>query len=157
MRSFLPALALLLLLPASVFAYTSPGSAEGYVTDFAGILSPETESTLEAELAQFTASTTIEVVVVTVNSLSDEDVAVYANELFREWGIGKKATDNGLLLLVAPNEREMRIEVGYGLERAVPDITAGRIVDDIITTAFKAEDYDGGVGAGVRALEAVSE
>ncbi len=156
-RSFLALALLLLLAPGSVLAYTSPGSAEGYVTDFADILTPETESTLEAELSQFNASTTIEIAVVTVNSLNDEDVAVYANELFREWGIGKKATNNGLLLLVAPNEREMRIEVGYGLEGAVPDITAGRIVDDIITPAFKGGDYAGGIVSGVRALEAVSQ
>lgn len=157
MRRLLLALALFTLVPASVLAYTSPGNPEGYVTDFAGILSPETENTLEVELTQFTASTTIEVAVVTVNSLAGDDVAVYANELFREWGIGKKATDNGLLVLVAPNEHQMRIEVGYGLEGAVPDITAGRIVDDVMTPAFKSGDYDGGVLAGVRALMAVSQ
>lgn len=157
MRYFFPILALILLVPGSVFAYTSPGSPEGYVTDFAEILSPETESMLESELVEFTASTTIEIAVVTVNSLDGDDVATYANELFREWGIGKKETNNGLLLLVAPNERELRIEVGYGLEGVVPDITAGQIIDDIITPAFKLGDYDGGVTAGVQVLERVAE
>ncbi len=147
----------LLLVPGSVFAYTSPGSSDGYITDFAEILSPETESMLESELAQFTASTTIEIAVVTVNSLDGDDVATYANELFREWGIGKEETNNGLLLLVAPNEREMRIEVGYGLEGVVPDITAGQIIEELITPAFKLGDYDGGVIAGVQALEHVAE
>ena len=157
MRYFLPILALLFIVPSSVFAYVSPGSPDGYVTDFAEILSPETETLLESELLQFTASTTIEVAVVTVSSLDGDDVAVYANELFREWGIGKKETDNGLLLLVAPNERKMRIEVGYGLEGVVPDITAGQIIDELITPAFKLGDYDGGVIAGVQALERVAE
>lgn len=157
MRYFLPILALLLIVPSSVFAYTSPGSPDGYVTDFAEILSPETETLLESELLQFTASTTIEVAVVTVNSLDGDDVAAYANELFREWGIGKKETDNGLLLLVAPNERRMRIEVGYGLEGMVPDVTAGQIIDELITPAFKLGDYDRGVLSGVEALQRVAE
>jgi len=158
MRSFLPILALfLLLVPGSVIAYVSPGSPDGYVNDFADILSDETEVRLEEELAQFEESTTIEIAVATVNSLDGDDVAVYANELFREWGIGQEDTNNGLLVLVAPNERKMRIEVGYGLEGAVPDITAGRIVDDVITLQFKAGDYDAGVRDGVAALIATAE
>ena len=157
MRRFLSVLGLLVLLaPGSALAYTSPGSPDGYVTDFADILSDETESKLELELAQYEASTTIEIAVATVNSLDGDDVAVYANELFREWGIGQADTNNGLLVLVAPNEREMRIEVGYGLEGAVPDITAGQIVDDIMTPQFKLGNYDAGVLEGVQTLVRVS-
>lgn len=158
MRRYVVALvATLLLLPAGVFAYSSPGQPDGYVTDLAEILSPETESELEAVLADLETRTTSEIAVATVSSLDGDDVAVYANELFREWGIGQAETDNGILLLVAPNERLMRIEVGYGLEGAVPDITAGQIIDDIITPAFKAGDYDTGVQEGVAALVASVE
>ncbi len=157
MRRIFVLFAVLLLIPGSVGAYTSPGSPDGYVQDFADILSDETESSLELELAQLEASTTIEIAVATVNSLDGDDVAVYANELFREWGIGQAETNNGLLVLVAPNERKMRIEVGYGLEGVVPDITAGQIVDDIMTPQFKLGDYDAGVLAGVEALTSVAE
>lgn len=155
MRRYLIALAAtLLLLPAGVFAYSSPGQPDGYVTDFADILSEGNESTLEELLADLEARMTTEIAVVTVNSLDGDDVAVYGNELFREWGIGQAEADNGILLLVAPNERKMRIEVGYGLEGVVPDITAGAIIDDVITPAFKAGDYDTGVQEGVLALVA---
>lgn len=145
------------LIPAGAQAYVSPGQPDGYVTDFAGILSEHTESELETLLADLESRTTTEIAVATVNSLDGDDVAVYANELFREWGIGQKETDNGLLLLVAPNERRMRIEVGYGLEGVVPDITAGSIIDDIITPAFTAGDYDTGVQEGTQALVAAVE
>lgn len=158
MRRYLIALvATLLLVPAGVFAYASPGQPDGYVTDFADILSPETESELETLLADLETRTTTEIAVATVNSLDGDDVAVYGNELFREWGIGQAETDNGILLLVAPNERKMRIEVGYGLEGVVPDITAGAIIDDVITPAFKEGDYDTGVLTGVEALVRVIE
>lgn len=158
MHRFLPVLALFLLLaPGSVVAYVSPGNPDGYVNDFADILSDDTELRLEAELAQYEASTTIEIAVATVNSLDGDDVAVYANELFREWGVGQAETDNGLLVLVAPNERQMRIEVGYGLEGAVPDITAGQIVDDVMTPQFKLGNYNAGVLEGVETLQRVAE
>ena len=158
MRRYRIALAAtLLLLPVGVFAYSSPGQPDGYVADFADILSPETESELETALADLEARTTSEIAVATVNALDGDDVAVYANELFREWGIGQAETNNGILLLVAPNDRLMRIEVGYGLEGAVPDITAGQIINDIITPAFKAGDYDTGVREGVAALVASVE
>jgi uncharacterized protein len=153
-RYFVALFATLLLLPVGVFAYVSPGQPDGYVTDFADILSEGNESGIEEILRDLEMRTTTEIAVVTVNSLDGDDVAVYANELFREWGVGQAETDNGILLLVAPNERKVRIEVGYGLEGVVPDITAGAIIDEIITPAFKAGDYDAGVLDGASALVA---
>ncbi len=137
-----------------VYAYTSPGSPTGYVNDFAGILSQDVKNSLEEELTNFKESSSTEIVIATVNSLDGDDVASYGNALFREWGVGTKASNNGVLLLIAPNERKLRIEVGYGLEGALTDIQSGRIIDEIITPEFKNGNYDEGVTQGVYAIEA---
>lgn len=87
--------------------------------------------------------------VATIASLDGQDVETYANTLFRAWGIGGKQTDQGLLLLIAPNDRKVRIEVGYGLEEYMPDVLAGRILSGSVTPRFKAGDYVGGINAGI--------
>ena len=76
-------------------------------------------------------------------------VEEYANRLFKEWGVGQAKQDNGVLVLVAPNEREMRIEVGYGLEGVLPDGLAGQIIRDDFTPRFRDNDYSGGIRDGV--------
>lgn len=141
-----------LCMPVFVFAYVSPGVPSGYVNDYANIISDATEAQINQELQQFEASTTIEVVVATVNSLDGDDISPFANTLFREWGIGKKDTNNGVLLLIAPNERKLRIEVGYSLEGVLTDLQSGFIIDNIITPEFKADNYDGGIMNGVAAI-----
>ena len=135
----------------SLYAVSFP-RPNGYVMDEAHILSQDTVSQLNSTLASFTASTSNEIAVVTVPSLEDLTIEEYAVKLFESWGVGDKEKDNGVLLLVAPNEREVRIEVGYGLEGAIPDITASDIIDNLITPSFKSEDYDTGVKNGVQAL-----
>ncbi len=145
----------LLLMPLCVHAYTSPGQPAGFVNDFSNLLSDTTEISLEERLAAFNASTTIEIAVVTVPSLDGESIETYANALFRDWGIGKKETNNGILLLIAPQERHVRIEVGYGLEGAMPDIQAGYIIDNIITPAFKQGAYEDGILQGVTGIMTV--
>lgn len=139
-------------MPVFVYAYVSPGVSPGYVNDYADIISDATEQQINQELQQFEASTTIEVVVATVPSLNGDDVAPFANTLFREWGIGKKETNNGVLLLIAPHERKLRIEVGYGLEGVLTDLQSGFIIDNIITPEFKANNYDSGIMNGVDAI-----
>ena len=133
------------LLLTSTLAYTSPGQPTGFVNDFAGILKSETVSGLNQTLTQFSKETGHEISVVTVSSLGDETVETYAEKLFQEWGIGKEKEDNGLLLLIAPTERVMRIEVGYGLEPVVTDIESGRIIRETLTPAFQSSDYDAGI------------
>lgn len=123
----------------------------GFVNDFAGIIDTATESKLDRLLTSFEQSTTIEISVVTVPSLNEIHVADYANILFKEWGIGKKGKDNGLLILVAPVEREMWIEVGYGLEAVVNDAAAGRVYRDVMVPRFKDGDFGGGILSGVLA------
>jgi uncharacterized protein len=127
----------------------------GYVNDFAGLISAPVEDRLEAELAAFTASSGSEVALVTLESLKEDTIENTAVALFEQWGIGKKNQDNGVLLLIAAAERELRIEVGYGLEPILTDSRAGAIIREDITPKFKAGDYDGGVSAGVEAIMAV--
>ena len=140
-------------LPILLFAYVSPGKPSGYVNDFAHIFKAETITSLNTELTNFRNKTTSEISVVTVPSLGDETIESYAPKLFKEWGIGQAKQDNGVLLLVAPNERVVRIEVGYGLEPVITDIESSHIISDVITPAFKAGDYDKGVIEGTKRLE----
>lgn len=139
----------------SVFAYQSPGKPSGFVNDFAHILSNDQIATLENRLIGIEASTTVEISVVTIPSLGGETIESYANELFQEWGIGKKGKDNGLLLLIAPNEREMRIEVGYGLEPTITDGRASAIIRNTLVPAFRSENYYIGVDQSIREIEAL--
>ena len=130
-------------------AYQSPVKATGFVNDFAGIFSTEQKSTLEQKIAGFYQLNGSEISVLTVSSLGDETVETYAVKLFAEWGIGKKKTDNGLLILVAPTEQKMRIEVGYGLEGTVTDAQASVIIRTVMTPAFKENRYFDGVSGAV--------
>ena len=101
-----------------------------YVQDFAGLLSPEQQSELVTLGKNLEAGTTAQVVVMTIPSLEDETVESYALKAFREYGIGKERENNGVLFLVSMKEEMMRIEVGYGLEGALPDGKVGRILDE---------------------------
>ncbi len=127
----------------------------GYVNDYAEIISPAVEVELETRLENFTASTGNELAVVTLSSLEGDTVENVAVALFGQWGIGQKGKDNGVLLLIAPNERELRIEVGYGLEPVLTDSRAGTIIREVITPKFKENNYDAGVTDGVEAILAV--
>ncbi|HEY3373754.1 MAG TPA: TPM domain-containing protein [Candidatus Aquicultor sp.] len=125
---------------------------EGHVNDFAGMLSQQTNDTLEKNLRDYTQKSGNEIAVVTVRDLQGTTVEDFAVRLFEKWQIGKKDKDNGVLLLIAEKEHKVRIEVGYGLE---PNLTDGRsfaIIRNTITPAFKAGDYDGGVTASVDAI-----
>lgn len=152
MKKLLTVSTLLLLAPFLVLAYSSPGKPSGFLNDFAGILNSSEKQTLESKLASFRQETGAELAVVTVSSLSDETIEGYAVKLFEEWGIGQKDKDNGLLLLVAPNDREVRIEVGYGLEGTVTDLQSGNVINKVILPAFRSNNYFAGINGGVDAL-----
>lgn len=147
-------LCLLFLLSSAIpaWAYSSPGTPTGYVNDFANILSAETKQQLESKLSSLDASTSAQVTVVTIKSLGGDTVEDYANKLFADWGIGQKGKDNGVLLLVAVDDREVRIEVGYGLEGALTDAESSWIIRDKITARFKEGNYDQGVIDGVEGI-----
>lgn len=134
-------------LASAAFAYVSPGEATGYANDFAQILPADKRAALESKLSAFHSETGAEIAVATVKSLDGDTVEDFAAKLFQEWGIGRKDADNGMLILVAPNEREMRIEVGYGLEPSVTDAAASLIVRNIMIPAFQKGDYYAGIDA----------
>lgn len=144
-----PLLAGWLFVPAFVLAYNSPGSPAGYVNDFADLLTSEEEQTLNDKLTNFDRETSNQISVVTIGTLEGDTIENFATKLFAEWGIGGEKNDNGVLLLVARDEREVRIEVGYGLEGALTDIQANDIIDNKIVPAFKAEQYASGINGAV--------
>ena len=129
----------------------------GRVVDDAEVLRPETRQKLAALLKAHEEGTTNQVVVLTVPSLEGESVEDYARQVFEAWKLGRKDRDNGVLILVAPSDRRMRIEVGYGLEGTLPDAVAGRIVRNQMTPRFKANDFDGGITDGLESVVAVLE
>jgi uncharacterized protein len=139
---------LALALCVAAFAYTFP-ALSGRVVDQAGILSPAARASIAAKLDALEAKSGIQLEVASVNSLEGDEIEPYANELFRTWKLGQKDKNNGALLLIAPKERKVRIEVGYGLEGVLTDALAKIIIANAIAPRFKAGDYDGGVQRGV--------
>src|SRR3989344_5512532 len=139
------------ILAGQVLARDFPQPA-GYVNDFAQVLSEDTKATLENDLTAFEAASGYEIAVVTLKSLEGDTVENVAVALFEQWGIGKKGQDNGVLLLIAVDDRQLKIEVGYGAEAILTDSRAGNIIRSEITPQFKVGDYDAGVIAAVTAI-----
>ena len=127
---------------------------DGWVTDLADVISARGEASLEALMESYKSGTGHEIALLTIPSLGGESIERYALEVAREWKIGSRETSNGALLLVAVGDREMRIEVGRGLEGGLTDAIAGRIIRDVIAPYFKGGDYEGGCRAGVEAMHA---
>lgn len=117
----------------------------GKVNDFAEVLDPAQRADLDTQLADLERATSAEVAVVTMRTLGDRTVEDYATDLFNTWGIGKKDRDNGVLILVAVQDRAMRIEVGYGLEGILPDGLAGAVIRETFLPRFRADDYRTGL------------
>lgn len=124
----------------------------GYVNDYANVIDSVTLSQLENLLAKIEQATTAQIAVAVMTTIEPDAVEDYAVRMFSEWGIGRKDKDNGILILIAMQERKIRIEVGYGLEGAVPDAFAGSVIQDVIAPHFRDDDYSGGVAAGVEAV-----
>jgi uncharacterized protein len=141
-----------LVLRADAQTLPKPASKVG---DFAGVLAPTARAELQALLTTLEKDTTAEVVVATTASLGGMSVEEYGNRVFNEWQVGKAALDNGVLVLVAPTERQMRIEVGYGLEDVLPDGLAGAIIRDDFLPRFRDGNFEAGILTGVRRVAAV--
>ncbi len=124
----------------------------GRVVDDAGVLSDTTEAQLTSWLAGFEQDNKKQVVVATVKSLQDTPIEDYGVGLLRAWGIGEKGKNTGAILLIAPNDRQLRIEVGYGLEGELTDAISSAIINQQIVPAFKQGDIDGGVTNGTAAI-----
>ena len=131
---------------APVPALTAP------VTDLTGTLTAEQTATLDQELRAFATRKGSQIAILMVPSTAPEAIEQYSIRVAEAWKLGRKAQDDGVLLLVAKDDRAMRIEVGYGLEGAIPDAIAKRIIAEVITPQFKQGDYFGGLQAGVQQL-----
>lgn len=141
------------VLPLAAHAQAPPvPELTGRVVDKADLLSPSTEQLLTDRLRAHEDSTGNQVAVLTVASLNGAVLEEYSLEVARAWALGQEAFDNGALLLVAHEDRDVRIEVGYGLEGDLPDVVASRIIRNEIVPAFRDGDFDGGVRAGVEAI-----
>lgn len=124
----------------------------GRVMDLADLLQPQTEAWLDDYLSELERTDSTQVAVLTIPALAGENLEEYSVRVAQTWGLGRRDFDNGALLLVARDDRTVRIEVGYGLEGTLTDLLAGRIVDNEIVPHFSAGDFDGGVIAGVTSL-----
>ena len=142
-----------LLLIATFFCFNSivaqnvlpKPSTPQLVTDMAGVLSPEQKQALENKLVAIDDSSSNQIAVVILPTLDGNPIEEYATKLFREWGIGNTKTNNGILLLIAVQDKKIRIEVGSGLEGAIPDITAINIIDNDLKPAFREGAYYEGI------------
>lgn len=129
-----------------------PARPQGYVSDYAGILNPSTENKISTLASELDRKTSAQLAVVTVKTTYPETVEGYAVGLFEKWGIGQKGKDNGVLLLVASQDRRVRIEVGYGLEGVLTDAISRKVIESFIVPSFKAGQYSQGVLNGVTAI-----
>lgn len=135
-------------------AQTFPTLAGEPVVDAANLLDPAQEAALNAKLTAINAATGHQLAVATIPSLEGRDIADYGHRLLRTWALGTKEKDNGAILIVAPNERRTRIEVGYGLEPVLTDAYSSVIINSIIIPQFKTGNYPAGIDAGVDAIAA---
>ena len=158
MMRFLAGLWLAVLLAATpAFAQNFPERGRAAVVDQAQLLNPQQEAELTSKLEVLNTQTGRQFVVATVNDLGGQDIADYSYRLGRHWKLGDEKRDDGIVMVVAPNERKVWIATGYGAEGFLPDILIGRIVRDTILPRFKAGDMPGGIIAGADAVIAQSQ
>lgn len=160
MKRWLSLLVLIIFFAVGVAAYAQPQlpnapTSSIYVQDYAGVLSADTKARINNIGSQLASKTKAQVVVVTVKSLEGAAIDEYALGILRKWGIGDKNLNNGVLLLVAVDDRKSRVEVGYGLEGALPDAKTGEIQDDYMIPHFQQGNYDKGILNGYLALATV--
>ena len=137
-----------------LFAAAVP-ALKGHVNDYAGLIDPAAEKQLEAALARLEQTDSTQLLILTIASLGGDNLEEFALRVAEKWQPGQKGLDNGVLLLIAKNDRKVRIEVGYGLEGKLTDLIAGRIIRNIIVPQFKEGRFDQGIIAGVTAIVGV--
>jgi uncharacterized protein len=124
----------------------------GRINDYGSMISAPVKAELEAKLQQFEAAESTQIVILTIPSLQGDPIENFSIRVVEAWKIGQKATDNGVLLIVSRDDHKVRIEVGYGLEGRLTDMLSGRIINDEIVPAFKANQFDAGFTRGVDAI-----
>lgn len=137
---------------ANTLAENSLPALSGRVVDNANLLSPTARASLTEKLASLEDKTGDQIVVATLPTLSGHDIETFANSLFRRWALGQKQMNNGVLLLIAPSERQVRIEVGYGLEGVLTDALSSTIINAIILPNFRQDNFEKGIVEGVAAI-----
>jgi uncharacterized protein len=148
MKALVRSVAFVCCFVTAAFAFDFP-QLTGRVVDQAGVMSPDSRASIDAKLKDLEDKSSIQLVVATVKSLQGSDIETYANELFRTWKLGQAQKNNGVLLLVAPNEHKVRIEVGYGLEGILTDALSSVVISSAIIPRFKTGDFSGGIERGV--------
>lgn len=141
-----------MLLCTAAFSLDVPPKPNRLVNDYAGVMSSEEQGRLERKLVAYNDSTSTQIAVVTVASLEGDDLFDYSQRLAESWGIGGAENDNGILLLIAMEEHEIRIHTGYGVEGALPDAISKRIIENEIKPAFKANRFYDGIDRGTDAM-----
>jgi uncharacterized protein len=154
-RLWLASLLVLACVIAPLQAAPTFPALTGRVVDGASVISQDARINLEMKLAELEDKSGIQLVVATVPSLQGYEIEPFANGLFRSWKLGEARKNNGVLLLVAPNEKRVRIEVGYGLEGTLTDALSRVIISNAITPRFKAGDFSGGITRGVEDIVTV--
>jgi uncharacterized protein len=142
----------LLLAGLFSFAQDFPEKSTTLVTDYTNTLSADEKQRLENKLVAFDDSTSIQIAVVMLRSIGDYDVNEYATELGRRWGVGHQGKNNGIVVLVAKDDRKLSIQTGYGLEGALPDVITQQIRVKEMNPRFKEGDFYGGLDAGTEAI-----
>lgn len=142
----------LLVLPWTALAEVPVPELAARVTDLTNTLSPDQKSTLESRLAAFEREKGSQIAVLLVPSTQPETIEQYGIRVVDTWKLGRKGIDDGILVLMATQDREVRIEVGYGLEGVIPDVTAKRVIEEIMIPRFREGDVAGGLNAGVERL-----
>lgn len=152
----LPVLAVWLFCCPSTSLHLAHGAdippLKGYVNDYANMISPPVRTKIAQELRDFERTDSTQIVILTVDSLRGQPIEDYSIKVAEAWKIGQKGRDNGIIFIVAKEDRKIRIEVGRGLEGRLTDVTAGRIIDLVIKPRFKRGDFNGGFTAGVAVL-----
>jgi uncharacterized protein len=143
---------LLAALALSAWAQLAVPELSRRVTDLAATLSPEQVAALESRLAEFEARKGSQIAVLVVPTTQPEDIAQFGIRVADRWKIGREKVDDGVILIIARNDRTMRLEVGYGLEGVIPDAVARRVIAETIAPHFRAGDFHGGIDAGVTQL-----
>ena len=146
---------LLCCLPIAAYSLDVP-RLQGYVNDYAGMISPSAKSKIEEGLKAFEQSDSTQLVILTIPTLGGENIEEFSIKVAEAWKIGQLQKDNGILLIVSKQERKIRIEVGRGLEGRLTDLMAGRIIDQVIKPRFKQGDFDAGFITGASALMAAT-
>jgi len=154
-KIFVILLSFLVMSPA--LAYYNPGNPSGFVNDYANVISDNDQQALEVKLSSFEKESSNEIAVVIIPNLGEDTIENFAVELFADWKIGKAKNDNGVLLLVAIEDRQMRIEVGYGLEGALTDAQSFWIINNEMKPSFQAENYYQGIDKAVDKIIAATQ